>query len=48
MTVEITTDAVGTFINGTPIFGASANARLGQMKITTNPGTNESSAFIYA
>lgn len=48
MTVEIVTTSPSTWYNGTPVFGTNATNRLGQLKITTSPGTNESSAFIYA
>jgi hypothetical protein len=48
VTVEITTSAPSTFLAGNPLFGINDNTRLGQLKITTTPGTNESSAFIFA
>lgn len=50
MTVQISTSAPSSFINNVnPLFYGNDNtAELGQIIITTSPGNNESSAFIWA
>jgi hypothetical protein len=46
--VEKTSNAESSFINGNPQFGTDDNSRLGCIKVTTNPASNESTAYIYA
>jgi hypothetical protein len=47
-TTRLTTDNETTIIGSTPMFGVLDSNQIGQIVVTSNPGTNESPIFIYA